>query len=284
MSTPRGKKMKKTRTIHKLLSPFPVLLAVLLLSPSIDANKAGKKKKAENLTGKEIIERINKVSGLGVKNGIAKVKMILQDKKGGKRERMFIVRSKETGGLRKTILKFLSPADVMGTGLLLLEKSKGNDDQYLYLPETGKARKVAGKQRSSAFLSSDFLYWDLRSHNVDDADHERLPDETLSGMKCMVVKTIPHEDADAPYGKIITWVAASNDVPVKMEFYDDKDKRVKKLFNSRIEKKEGAWVIMESKMTTIKSGHQTKVIVQTIEFKDDIPDDEFTKNALKRVE
>ncbi|MFH1436785.1 MAG: outer membrane lipoprotein-sorting protein [Pseudomonadota bacterium] len=259
----------------------PVLLAALLLSPSL---KAGKKKSADNLTGKQIIERINEVSGLGVKNGIAKVKMILQEKNGGKRERVFIVRSKETGGLRKTVLKFLSPADVMGTGLLLLEKSKGNDDQYLYLPETGKARKVAGKQRSSAFLSSDFLYWDLRSHAIDDADHERLPDETVSGMNCMAVKTMPREDAEAPYGKIITWVAVSNDVPVKMEFYDGKDNLVKKLFNSRIEKKEGTWVIMESGMTTVKSGHQTKLIVQTIEFKDDISDDEFTKNALKRVE
>ena len=236
------------------------------------------------LTGKQVMEKAGDLSGLGLQTSVAKVKMLLTDSTGQKRERLFVIRSKVSAGLRKMILKVLSPADVAGTGLLLLEKSKGNDDQYLYLPETGKVRKIAGKQSHGTFLSSDFLYWDLRHHDVGDADHERLPDDTVSGMKCRVVKSVPHQDADAPYGHIVTWVAASNDVPVKMELFNPKGKKIKKLFNSRIEKKEGRWVVMESKMTDLAGGHSTQLLVQALEFKDDISDDEFTKVALQRVE
>jgi hypothetical protein len=253
-------------------------LCVLLFSGPAPA--AG----GDSLTGKQIMEKAGDLSGLGLKTAVAKVKMVLQDSAGQKRERLFVMRSKVSGGLRKMILKFLSPADVAGTGLLLLEKSKGVDDQYLYLPETGKVRKIAGKQSHASFLSSDFLYWDLRHHDVGEADHERLADEAVSGMACRVVRTTPHADAGAPYGRIVTWVAASNDVPVKMEIFDTKGKKIKKLFNSKIEKKEGRWVVMESRMTDLGSGHSTLLLVQEVDFKDDIPDDDFTKVALQRVE
>jgi outer membrane lipoprotein-sorting protein len=259
------------------------LFVLLLVAASAGADAKQTGAKDADLTGSQIMERVRDVSGLGIKNGIATVRMVLADKKGQKRERTFTVKTKDSGGLRKMILKFTEPADVMGTGLLLLEKEGGKEDQYLYLPETGKARKIAGKQSHAAFLSSDFLYWDLRHHDVAEADHARKPDETVSKMTCRVVETTPHADADAPYGKIVTWVAASNDVPIKMEFYDGKGKKIKKLFNSKIEKKDGRWVVMQSKMTDLKSGHTTELVVKSVEHKEDIPDDEFTKVALTRL-
>lgn len=263
-----------------------LLMAALLAASGAGVSEAGapqKGAKDADLTGRQIMEKVRDVSGLGMKNGIATVMMVLADKKGQKRERTFTVKSKDSGGLRKMILKFTKPADVMGTGLLLIEKKEGEEDQYLYLPETGKARKIAGKQSHAAFLSSDFLYWDLRHHDVAEADHARKPDETVSKMKCWVVETKPHADAGAPYGRIVTWVARDNDVPIKMELYDGKGKKIKKLFNSKIEKKDGRWVVMQSKMTDLRSGHTTELIVKSVEHKEDIPDDEFTKVALTRL-
>ncbi len=238
----------------------------------------------ESFTGREIIARAVAMSALGLKTAIARIKMVLQDAAGQKRERLFILRSKVVGDRRKMIMKFLSPPDVAGTGLLLVERSKTEHDQFLFLPETGKVRRIAGKQNHASFLSSDFLYWDLKHHDVDEASHKRLADETVSGIACRVVRSTPHADADAPYSAIVTWVAVSNDVPVKMEFYDFQGKKIKRLLNSRIEKKQGHWVVMESKMTDLRRDDATLLLVETVEFKRDILDDEFTKIALQRVE
>jgi outer membrane lipoprotein-sorting protein len=261
----------------------PAMRASLALAALLGLGAGPGGASSSGLDGRQIMEKAGEVTGLGIKTGVATVKMILKDKGGETRERVFSVKSKETGGLRKLILKFTSPPDVMGAGLLLIEKSKGQDDQYLFLPETGKARKIAGKQSHAAFLSSDFLYWDLRHHDVGDAEHARLADETVSGVACRVVETVPHADAGAPYGRIVTWVSSSNDVPVKMEFYSSKGKKIKKLFNAKIEKKDGRWIIMQSKMTDLGSGHSTQLVVQSVEAKEDIPDDEFTKAALIRL-
>jgi len=239
---------------------------------------------SDNLTGKQIMERAGDLSGLGLKTAVAKVKMVLVDSTGGRRERIFILRSKVDGGLRKMIMKFLSPADVAGTGLLVIEREKGAQDQFLYLPETGKVRKISGSGLHSSFIGSDFLYWDLRHHAADEAEHERLSDEVISGVSCRVVKSVFLKESNAPYGSIVSWVSISNDMVVKIEFYDLSGRKVKKLVNSKIEKKEGRWVVMESKMTDLKNNHSTNLQVLEVNFLKDIPDGEFTKTALQSVE
>lgn len=255
------------------------LLPALLLAAA-----AGGAKEEAALTGRQIMEKAADASGLGIRNGTAKVRMVLVEKGGAARERAFTFKSKESGGERKVIMKFSSPADVAGTGLLVVEKQGGAQEQYLYLPETGKVRKISGKQSHASFLSSDFLYWDLRRHDPADAEHERLPDETVSGVACRVVASVPHADAGAPYGKVVSWVAAASDVPVKLELSNAKGKLVKRLVNTKIEKKEGRWVVMSSQMKDLASGHVTKIEVDSVEFTQGLPDDDFTKAALTRVD
>jgi hypothetical protein len=103
---------------------------------------------AFGLTGEEII---NKVIDRETSNTTqAKIKMTLTDKKGTKRFRDIVSYYKKYGKGSKSFIRFLSPPDVKGMGFLHWEQP-GKDEQFIYLPEMKRTRRVAGGQRKKSF-------------------------------------------------------------------------------------------------------------------------------------
>ncbi|MFQ6116110.1 MAG: outer membrane lipoprotein-sorting protein, partial [bacterium] len=57
---------------------------------------------------------------------------------------------------QKSLIRFLSPADVKGTRLLTIEHSNRDDDQWLYLPALKKVRRISASDQSDNFMGTDF--------------------------------------------------------------------------------------------------------------------------------
>jgi len=67
------------------------------------------------------------------------------------------------GETEKTLMKFLSPADVKGSGFLNLKKADGGTESLLWLPALGRVRRLGGgsSDQDQAFFGSDFTNRDI---------------------------------------------------------------------------------------------------------------------------
>jgi hypothetical protein len=98
--------------------------------------------------------------------------MILRNRQGQVSERELRVRSLEVPDGTKSLCIFDSSADVKQTILLT------HDDQGLYLPALKRVRRIAARNRSGSFVSSEFSYEDIATHVMEKYTYKWLRDET----------------------------------------------------------------------------------------------------------
>ena len=89
--------------------------------------------------GREIMEKSREVSRIAGLEAVSTLKII--DAKGRERIRQTSMASKNfrESNTEKRIIRFLSPADVKGTSMLIFDYDQKNDDMWIYMP----ALKVA---------------------------------------------------------------------------------------------------------------------------------------------
>ncbi len=233
------------------------------------------------LTGTEIMTKVhNRENG---KSSIIESTMILINDKGQTKERVVRAVRKEYGDLSKSMIRFLAPADVKGTGFLIWENADRDDDQFLYLPALKQdPRRIASSEKGSRFMGTEFTYEDLQNRKVDKDDHKLLREEKLDGKQVYVVESIPKKGSDSQYKKLVSWVRPDIWIPVKIEFYDENGALLKVLTVKKLEQVQGIWTTMDSMMDNVQDKKKTQLILGKVQYNADIPDEYFTERYLKR--
>src|SRR5207244_11107108 len=125
---------------------------------------------------------------------------------------------REPGDEQKTILFFLAPAEVKGTGFLAFTHKGRAADQWLYLPELQRVRQITARTRNESFVGTDLTYHDLdlvqemTSWSEADAASHLRGDETLDGVASHVIELAPRRE-DIGYKRIVMWLGADDLVP-----------------------------------------------------------------------
>ncbi len=232
----------------------------------------------------EIAEKARTHSVLDFDAGRAVVELVVRPAKGAPRRRTLEVRSTREEGLRRALVRFLEPADVAGTALLMREKEDGTDEQILYLPALKRTRRIAGGQRSGSFMGTDFSYADLQVQSLEGSVCQLEGEETLEGQPTWVLTVRPGRDeTDAPYAGAKLWIHAKTWVPLKVEFFDEAGGApVKVMTVRRLKKVEGRWLPVETVMRNVRKGSSTRLKVVKVEPHASFPPDSFTERALTR--
>jgi hypothetical protein len=214
--------------------------------------------------------------------------MKLFDRKGRVKERMISVMSKKgEDGLSKTLLQFLSPADIRNVGLLTWEQGENEEDnQWLYLPASRRVKRIAGGNKKSQFMGTDLAYEDLRPENLNTHTYEVIGEETVDGNSCWVVEAIPStpkEKKDTGYGKRHFWVRKDIYFIIRAEFYAHSGKRIKiATFDELQHVRDQMWRANWSSFERIL--FKTKTITTTLsrELDAELPESLFTQQGLTR--
>src|SRR5437899_11582909 len=91
-----------------------------------------------------------------------KMKLTITDRRGGERVReLELYERRYAGDERKSIVFFLAPAEVKGTGFLSYTHRGRPADQWLYLPELQRVRQITARTRDESFVGTDLSYHDL---------------------------------------------------------------------------------------------------------------------------
>lgn len=240
---------------------------------------------AAQLSGRDIMKKVDERGD--VKTEFNRSLMTLINKSGKTRERKITRYVKSYDGAdgldNKSLIIFDYPADIRGTGLLLWSYAdpEKDDDRWLYLPALKKVRRIAGESKNDYFMGTDFTYDDMGGRNLDDDTHKLLGKETVAGVECYKVESVPVDKNDA-YSKKISWIIPDKWVFVKVEFYDKSGKLQKILTTSDIREIDGIWTPMVLFMDNLSKTHQTKIEVNEVKYNGPMQEQIFTQTTLKR--
>ena len=194
---------------------------------------------------------------------------------------------KADGVNNRRVTRFNSPADIAGTAVLTVENA-GEDDIWVYLPALKKVRRLTASSRRDAFVGTDFSYGDVLGHPVDEWLHRALRKEAIDGMPSIVIESMPRNAGIAAatgYSRRITWLRATDLVPVKIEFFGPQQNLIKVYSAADIRLVDTArrcFQPMRQVMKNVVTGHTT--VIEYSSFKTDVgvADDQFQPRALER--
>ena len=234
----------------------------------------------QSLSGKQIIEKVyNRPAGDDQTSDLA---MTLINKSGSQRVREIKQFTMDLGDVEKSIMFFLSPADVKNTSFMSWTyDSDENDDQWIYLPALKKTKRISSDSKSDYFMGSDFTYDDLGDRKLEDDTHKLLREETLDGKECYVVESLS-KDEDYMYSKTLVWVNKSNFIGVQKEFYDEDEDLLKILSIKEVEEISGIWVITNSEMKNVQKNHRTTMVLNNVQINTGMSASKFTERMMMR--
>ncbi len=240
------------------------------------------------ITGEQIAQKVHdRDEG---DNSVSQMKMILIDKNSNERVRDLKRFSKNKDEDTLKLMFFLSPADVKNTGFLTYdyEDSAKDDDQWLYLPELRKVKRIASSDKSSSFMGSDFTYSDMTSRNVEDYTYKIMKEPMVDGHKTWQMLVTPKSEKtieETGYTKSIVFVRQDNFVIVQALNYVKSGNKLKYMKILGLEKINGIWSTTKIQMTTKKGKktlHKTIFEFSDIKYDQDLNESFFTTRTLER--
>ena len=254
-----------------------ILLALALLLVSIPGYAEVRAPSAN-----EIVQNVLESDPWGLTKGEIKASAILTDKRGSKRELAFVAASRRHDPpLSKSIVRFSAPPDLAGAGFLQIQHRDGDDDRYMYLPALKRARRISGNLRGSAFMGTDFSFADLDRRDLRDSEARLIGSEKVGSFSCYVLDVIPRR-TDSQYSHMELWVRADNFLTLVSKMYDKANVLMKTFEAREVRRVSGSWFVTKSLMTDHKHEHTTLLTLHHIVVDANLPDDEFTVNALEK--
>ena len=250
-----------------------VVAVAVILAASFGANA--------QLTGRQIVEKAYNIPTGDDQTSV--LTMTLTNKSGQTRVRKIQQYTKQIGDVEKSIMFFLSPADVKNTSFMnwSYDNSDKSDDQWIYLPALKKVKRISSDSKSDYFMGSDFTYDDLGDRKLDADNHKLIKEETVDGHACYVVESVS-KDEDYMYSKTLTWIRKDNFVGAKKEFYDEDGDLLKILTVKKVEKISGFWIREQSEMKNVQKNHKTSIVLSEIKVNIGVPASKFSDRMMMR--
>jgi hypothetical protein len=236
-----------------------------------------------DLSADDIAAKIVRSDAFAWDGARTKVRMMLIDPGGEKRERAMDVMGRRKAGLFESVVRFSAPQDIAGTAFLMLDRGKEQSEHYIYLPGLKRTRRIVGREREGSFMGSDFSYADMQRVDAKFAKHKRLPDEKLGDDTVYVIESTISPDAPVSYGKVTTWIRKTDYIALRTRFYDRSGKLSKTLYSRRVKEVDGKPVVVEARMQNQTNNHVTELYIDSIERRDDLSDSNFTPASLEHL-
>ena len=260
---------------------FAVVITLIVVSVAVVPSADEKKEVEKPLTADEIVDRANLVSYYAGNDGSAKIKMTITDSRGRTRERVMTILRKnmKKGGDQKFFVYFHRPADVRNMAYLVWKHVGKDDDRWLYQPALDLVKRIAASDKRTSFVGSNFVYEDVSGRGVDEDKHELLRTED----KAYVVRNTPKNPRGLEFSHYDVWIDKDTFMPMKAEYYDKKDKKIRVIEALEVKDIQGHPTVMKSKVSNLESGGSTVSVFSDVKYDNGLPDDIFTERYLRRA-
>jgi len=183
------------------------------------------------------------------------------------------------------LIRYHSPPDIKGSGVLTVEHADRENDQWLYLPAYHATRRIAPANRGDRYLGTDFLYEDIMREKIEEYRYRATGEDALGGVRCVVLEAVPVAEQlarETAYSKKVLWVDPARDLILRVDYYDRAGKLFKRLIITHVEKAGDRYRWGEVRMEDFLRQHTTVMKYSDRQIGAGVPARYFTEQYLKR--
>lgn len=252
-----------------LITTIVILLTGLMLKAQ-DAREISKKASdAINLDDMEMVSTLKIISASGEE-----------------RVRTMSTATKKFGNVSKMMMKFLEPADVRGTTLLVFDYETKDDDLWIYMPALRKTRRIVSSEKGKNFMGSEFTNADMSKPNLDEFNYKLLGEETIDGKLCWKIEsTCKTETQEEQYGfsKRISFIEKTNFLANKIEYYDLSGEllRVESINNYK-KQSNGSYFAFNMEMKNVQNNRRSVMTIDKFQLGSNLTEAQFTPAMIEK--
>jgi hypothetical protein len=233
------------------------------------------------LSNLEVAQKSEEVMS-GFEDSVSLMRMELINANAQKKVRTMKMKVLEGKDEDKSLMEFLTPADVKGTKFLNYEHITKDDDQWLYLPALRRVKRIASKNKSGAFMGSEFAYEDLSGFNAKKYIYNSDAQEVVVDSKEMYKVTSKPLSKYSGYTKLISWCDKDIFLIRKIQYYDRKGELLKVATFSEYKKFGNVYRIGKIVMKNVQNDKTTILTWEDEKIKNHLREKDFNKRYLKR--
>lgn len=209
--------------------------------------------------------------------------MTLFSRGGATGQRRFDLRWVRTAEGSRSLLVFSWPGDIRNTALLTHAYDTGTDDQWLWLPDVNRVRRISSSARSGSFVGSEFAYEDMTDQEPEKFTHRWIGDESCpDGGTCHVVERRPR--GASGYTAQRVWFDTDHLRVRQVMYFDRRGAHLKTLLLSGYRLyNERWWRASRMEMTNLLTGRGTVLTWAEFRFNTGVNGTALTPNALQRI-
>jgi len=231
----------------------------------------------------QIMSRSRELSLIGSLS--ATINLLIVEKSGAERNRTINMTTKSyPDGLEKRFIRFVEPADVRGTTMLIVDNKNIMDEMWIYLPALKKTRRIVSSEKGRSFMSSEFSNADMTSPNLADFTNRHTGASGVNNQ--WIIESIPvNEDKADEYGysRKITFISMDKYQIQKMEFYNADNELFKTItIKSIFPFGDGKYMIRNMIASNLKTSRKSEILFTNISDRIKVDDSFFSLQNLER--
>jgi len=228
----------------------------------------------------EIVNRANLAAYYGGDDGRSEVVMTIKDDQGRTRTREFVILRLDgkDGGPQKFYVYFQKPSDVRKMVFMVHKHLDRDDDRWMYLANLDLVKRIAGSDKRTSFVGSNFFYEDVSGRGTDEDIHE-LVEETGDNY---VLKNVPKKPDEVEFSSYTLWIDKKNFLPVKAEYLDREGRKYRMVEALEIQEIQGIPTVVKSRVKDLASGGETVSEFKNSKYDIGLNDQIFTERYLRR--
>ena len=183
-------------------------------------------------------------------------------------------------GRSKSVLRFITPAEVKGVALLIVNHPDRASDQWMWTPALQRERRIALQDRSTRFFGTDFSFEDLEERDVNQFTYRLIGEEPIDGAACWRIESTPSQKKISQYTKSEVWIRQDNYAFAQVESFIKSDV-VRRLRYSNFIQLQGIWAARRLEMNDLRRNSRTILTLEKLEYNVPLRDEDFTLQALR---
>ena len=202
------------------------------------------------------------------------IDMTLTNSRGRSETRVAVVHKQSDNERRATRITFLAPKKSRGVSFLSHDyRTPGNaDERWMFLPASGKVRRIPASQRGKGFLGTDFSYEDMQSElkfKLDDWQFEYGGQSISDGRvqhRLTGTPSNPRIARELGYGGFNALIDEETWMPLMIDFVDPKQRPLKTIEVRSIDLIGDIWTARNIIATNHQTGHTTEFTFRNVDY------------------
>jgi hypothetical protein len=184
-------------------------------------------------------------------------------------------------GIRaRLVVRYLEPPELRRTGYLLVDRTEGPDDQFVYLKSLGRIRRV--NLRRTTLAGTDLDLRDLVPRELEEATFRRAPDHFVGSAPCYVVEVVPRDPGASGTSRSLVYVEKQRFVPLRIRHWNEAGVEAKELRASAksVRQLAGRWFPIRLLARDLLEGTRTALSVDLVAANPPLPSRYFSQKQL----